>query len=223
MDHEPVRVAIVAPQLTCWSLTHLLGMSPSLTVSASSFSLAGWREIPVAQACFDVMVLDIDHCATHDELKHYLTERPVRVVALTGAKEATSLDSLVLLGLQGIVHKHDAPSALPNAVERVHGGEFWLERRTMSRIFMEVARRRSLQPDDTERAKIALLTEREREMITALAMYTDAPGKVIAERLQISEHTLRNHLTSIYSKLKLRNRMDLYAFATRHKLDRPPA
>jgi two-component system, NarL family, nitrate/nitrite response regulator NarL len=41
---------------------------------------------------------------------------------------------------------------------------------------------------------------------------------VIASRLCISEHTLRNHLTSIYSKLGLSSRLDLYAYATRHRL-----
>ncbi len=42
---------------------------------------------------------------------------------------------------------------------------------------------------------------------------------MIASRLCISEHTLRNHLTSIYTKLQLSNRLDLYAYATRHSLN----
>jgi len=42
---------------------------------------------------------------------------------------------------------------------------------------------------------------------------------VFAERLHISEHTLRNHLTSIYSKLGLSNRLDLYAYAHKHGLN----
>lgn len=41
---------------------------------------------------------------------------------------------------------------------------------------------------------------------------------VIAGRLCISEHTLRNHLSSIYAKLDVCNRLDLYAYAMRHGL-----
>ena len=58
----------------------------------------------------------------------------------------------------------------------------------------------------------------ERQTIAAVASDASAPGKVIADRLCISEHTLRNHLTSIYNKLGVCNRLDLYAFATRHSL-----
>jgi hypothetical protein len=56
--------------------------------------------------------------------------------------------------------------------------------------------------------------------LAALAADTGSPGKVIASRLCISEHTLRNHPSSIYRKLMLSSRLDLYAFAARHKLDR---
>ncbi len=61
-------------------------------------------------------------------------------------------------------------------------------------------------------------TLRERQTIAAMTSDAGAPGKVIADRLCISEHTLRNHLTSIYSKLGLSNRVDLYAYATRNRL-----
>ena len=45
----------------------------------------------------------------------------------------------------------------------------------------------------------------------------------MAERLNISEHTLRNHLTSIYRKLELSNRMELYLYVQRHGLSDKPA
>jgi DNA-binding CsgD family transcriptional regulator len=47
-----------------------------------------------------------------------------------------------------------------------------------------------------------------------------APGKVLARRLRMSEHTLRNHLSSIYGKLGLANRLDLYAWTVRHQVDK---
>jgi DNA-binding CsgD family transcriptional regulator len=45
-----------------------------------------------------------------------------------------------------------------------------------------------------------------------------AANKVLAARLFISEHTLRNHLTSIYNKLDVANRLELYVYAVKHQL-----
>lgn len=85
---------------------------------------------------------------------------------------------------------------------------------------MEMARRNSAQASDPDRLKTAMLTARERQTILAVASDAAAPGRVIAGRLCISEHTLRNHLSSIYGKLGLQNRLDLYAHATRHQLNK---
>jgi DNA-binding CsgD family transcriptional regulator len=84
-----------------------------------------------------------------------------------------------------------------------------------------MARQKAAERNDPEKSKIATLTMRERQTIAAVASDAAAPGKVIAGRLCISEHTLRNHLTSIYNKLGLSNRLDLYAYATRHSLHEP--
>lgn len=88
---------------------------------------------------------------------------------------------------------------------------------------MELVQRKAHEDDDPETARIRTLTARERETIQAVTREASAPGKVIARHMCISDHTLRNHLSSIYSKLGLNNRLDLYAFATRHRLDRPDA
>jgi DNA-binding CsgD family transcriptional regulator len=81
-----------------------------------------------------------------------------------------------------------------------------------------MARQSAAHANDPERLKIATLTARERQTIAAVAGDAAAPGKVLAGRLCISEHTLRNHLSAIYGKLGLSNRLDLYAYATKHQL-----
>ena len=69
---------------------------------------------------------------------------------------------------------------------------------------------------DPEQEKIATLSRKEHKVVAAIARNPGASGKAIAERLFISEHTLRNHLTSVYAKLGLVNRLELYAFARKH-------
>ena len=54
----------------------------------------------------------------------------------------------------------------------------------------------------------------------ATVTYAGATAKVIAEKLHISEHTLRNHLTSIYDKLGVANRLELFAYAHKNGLNK---
>ncbi len=96
--------------------------------------------------------------------------------------------------------------------------EIWIDRNATSRIFLELARKKAASANQPEQQKIASLTRRERQTIAALASDASAPGKLVAERLHISEHTLRNHLTSIYGKLAVSNRLALYAYAQKHGL-----
>ena len=59
-------------------------------------------------------------------------------------------------------------------------------------------------------------------MIAAVVAHGGAPIKVIAESLCLSSHTLSNHLASIYSKLGVHNRLELFMYAKEHGLDRGP-
>ena len=74
-------------------------------------------------------------------------------------------------------------------------------------------------PVDPDSAKIASLTLRERNIIVALGRAASARHRVIADLLGMSEHTLRNHLSKIYSKLDVTGHFDLYLYARRHGLD----
>jgi DNA-binding CsgD family transcriptional regulator len=67
-------------------------------------------------------------------------------------------------------------------------------------------------------SKIASLTPKERQVIMAMASIPGARNKVVADHLCMSEHTLRNHLTGIYAKLNLGNRLELCMYAIEHKL-----
>lgn len=165
----------------------------------------------------DVLVLMADGTRVED-VANLCVKIRTKVLVVTSVTEHTWLDSAVMAGVRGIVRTGEPPAALLKAIEKVHGGELWIDRGATSRIFMEMARQKAADRNDPEKLKIATLTMRERQTIAAVASDAAAPGKVIAGRLCISEHTLRNHLTSIYNKLGLSNRLDLYAYATRHSL-----
>jgi two-component system, NarL family, nitrate/nitrite response regulator NarL len=216
---QPVQVFVVAPPMVGWGLERLIQTAhPRVELLGTAASMDdAWpaleKHIP------DVLVADLDTdgfgclAELHARLKTY-------VLLLTGLRAVEDLDNAVLAGVRGLVKKCDPPSILIKAIEKVREGELWIDRGATSRIFMEMARRKAAQGDDPESTKIATLTSRERQTIIAVTSDAAAPAKVIASRLCISEHTLRNHLTSIYNKLQVSNRLDLYAYATRHSLDK---
>jgi DNA-binding NarL/FixJ family response regulator len=119
-------------------------------------------------------------------------------------------------GASGLVQKEEPAETLLRAIEKVHQGELWLDRATTGRVFVELSR--SKEPDPEER-RIASLTAREREIVIQLATDPGADNRRLAEKLHIGEHTLRNHLTRIYDKLGVLNRLELYVYAQRHGLD----
>jgi DNA-binding NarL/FixJ family response regulator len=215
---RPVQVFVVAPAMLCWGLERLVQTAqPALELRGTALTFA--EAMPVlARGGVDVLVLDLDGGYEPEVVAELDGEEAPRLVVLTSSPDLKLLDRMVVAGARGIVRKSDPPAALLKAIAKVHEGELWIDRGAAGRIFMEMARQNASQASDPERLKIATLTARERQTIIAVASDAAAPGKVIASRLCISEHTLRNHLSSIYGKLGLSNRLDLYAYATKHSL-----
>jgi len=216
---HPFRVILVAPQLTCWGLERLIESgAPGFEHLASVARPADLEDLAVLPEA-DALVMDLDGVPPEGLIDRIARWTAARVVLVTGCQDEATLDHAVISGVHGIVGRDDAPQVLLKALDRVCSGELWIDRGATSRIFMDLMRRKAHEKSDPELARIRSLTLREREMIRAVARETGAPGKVIAQHLCISEHTLRNHLSSIYGKLGLSNRLELFAFATRHRQD----
>lgn len=212
----PIQVQLVALPLVLWGLERLVeSAQPRLALAGSAASVAEFL-LAIHRGAPDVVVLDLDGEDDTASLADLHRQTKAKILAVTASRDTALHDSAVLAGARGVVEKREPPSLLLKAIERVHEGEIWIDRNATSRIFLELARKKAAHANDPEQQRIASLTRRERQTIAALASDASASGKQVAERLHISEHTLRNHLTSIYSKLGLTNRVDLYAFA--HKL-----
>jgi two-component system, NarL family, nitrate/nitrite response regulator NarL len=219
MDIRPrsIRVVVVAPALLRWGLERLVqSAQPQLELS-DALATPAEALASIAQRGGDVVVLANDALPV-ESIAEFCAASSAHVLVVTASRDVAWLDGAVMAGVRGVARLDDPPAVFLKAIAKVHEGELWIDRSATSRIFLEMARHKAAGRDDPERSKIATLTLRERQAIAALASDASAPGKVIADRLCISEHTLRNHLTSIYNKLGLSNRVDLYAYATRHSL-----
>jgi DNA-binding NarL/FixJ family response regulator len=137
-----------------------------------------------------------------------------RILILSNLRDASVCTRSMMLGAVGMLDKRESPDVLFKAINKVRAGEVWLDRaRTAAVLTHAVRRRREQSPFET---KVESLTKREREIIAGIC--EGMRNKELAERLFISEATVRNHVTSILNKLELANRFDLVVFSFRHRL-----
>jgi two-component system nitrate/nitrite response regulator NarL len=167
----------------------------------------------------DVIVLDLnlgDENAL-DFLPELLTAAgAARVLVLTAMPDPELHRRAVKLGVVGIVLKEQAADVLLRAIEKVHAGEVWLERAMIAHVLGQMTRHQSPTPLNPEEAKIATLSVREYEVIALIG--EGLKNSQIAKRLFISESTVRHHLTSIFNKLGVHDRLELVIYAYQHGL-----
>jgi DNA-binding NarL/FixJ family response regulator len=162
----------------------------------------------------DVAIIRVDtqtpaSLATLEELPR-LGER-VRAIVLASVQDTAAYARAIELGARGVLSCDEPASVLRQAIRAVHNGELWIDRRCTSAVVSCLVKGR--EPRNREQMKIESLTRREREIVTLVT--EGLRNKQIAERLFISEATVRNHLTSILDKLELGDRFDLAVYAFR--------
>ena len=150
----------------------------------------------------------------------YAAAKKAAVIILTGMRDVEKRDRAMELGAKGVVLKEEGAAELLNAIEKVYRtGEYWLEPGAARRLLERRRPGASSRPPDPEAAKIAALTEREREIIALVGEGLE--NKEIAERLRpvVAESTVRNNLSIIYDKLAIKGgRLGLLVYAYKHKL-----
>ena len=142
-----------------------------------------------------------------------------RVLVLTGVQTTESHRIAIRRGAMGIVLKQQAADLLLKAIRKVHAGEVWIDRSMMGSVLDDVRTERQ-QGSNTEATKIASLTPREREVVALVS--EGLKNKLIGERLYISETTVTHHLSSVFSKLEVSDRLELIIYAFRHGLAKMP-
>jgi two-component system nitrate/nitrite response regulator NarL len=137
-----------------------------------------------------------------------------RVVVLTSLRDPRVHQCAIRLGAIGVVAKDTQPKTLMRAIEKVHNGQIWLHGSMAPNVLAGFVH--ANQQADIEAAKIATLTRREREVIHLIG--EGHKNKQIAAALFISEATVRHHLTSIFDKVGVTDRLELVVYAYRHSL-----
>lgn len=157
----------------------------------------------------DILILDLqmpgrDGIAVLREMKN--EKLPTRAVVLTAALEEDQLTEAIGLGARGMVLKELAPALLVQCVRKVHAGELWLEKRSVTNALERLLRREA-----GGKQAAQLLTAREIEIVKHIA--AGMRNLEIAKTLFISEGTVKMHLHNIYQKLGVDSRTKLIRYA----------
>ena len=139
-----------------------------------------------------------------------------RVILVTEGENEHDVVRAMRLGARGVVWKQSASALLLKSIRKVNAGEIWLDNR-MTAELIDAFKKSS---DSGARREKPLLSPREKEIVHLVAQ--GFRNREIAEKLFISEQTVKNHLHNIFDKLGVSDRLELALYAIHHRLTETP-
>jgi DNA-binding NarL/FixJ family response regulator len=175
----------------------------------------------------DILLLDLkmpglDGLATLQRLQ--IAKNKTRVIVLTASDDKNEFVQAMKLGTSGIVLKQTATELLIKSIRKVHAGEIWLDSHTTAAVIRQFVANdeapppvQSLPPaPPTRERERSPLGQREREIVALVAQ--GFKNKEMAEKMFISEQTVKNHLHNIFDKLGVSDRLELALYAIHNNL-----
>jgi len=163
----------------------------------------------------DILLLDLrmpglDGLATLQRLQ--AVKNKTRVIVLTASDDKNEFVQAMKMGCSGIVLKQTAADLIIKSIRRVHAGEIWLDSNTTAAVMRQFASPLDGTPQAGMRARErSPLSNREREIVALVAQ--GYKNKEMAEKMFISEQTVKNHLHNIFDKLGVSDRLELALYA----------
>ena len=203
---HPVRVHLIEPyRMLQWGLQQLLKARPlEMAIAGTSFD-AGEAMESIEQTTPDIILANLEACS--ENIADLASFAHAKVLVYTRRDDQDMQDRAIFDGAHGVLDSGAPPEIFQEAIIKVHQGQIWLDRAATGRIFVELSRKKAAA--SAEESRLSGLTNREKKVILCIFDNPGISGKAIADKLFISESTLRNHLTSIYSKLGVANRLEL--------------
>lgn len=139
-----------------------------------------------------------------------------RVIVLTSAIERSDVQKAIEHGARGVVLKESGSTVLFRAIRGVMAGQYWFGRESLGDLVQIL--RALTAPGPTPKAKRDFgLTAREFDIVSAVA--AAYCNKEIAQTFSISEKTVKHHLSNIFDKIGVSNRLELALFAVNHGME----
>lgn len=211
-DPEKIRILIVDGQtMFREALERVLESDSGLLVLDSTDS--GPRALKMVHALDpDILLLDLDlpGMSGMEVLGRLRNNSRVCSIVLAATIEKRQLLEALQNGARGILLKSLPSQVLFKALREVKIGGCWIDRAVVA-DFVHTVQEGEVRPREGENDGSFGLTERERSIISAVV--DGLTNKDIARRFSISEQTVKHHLTSIFAKVRVTNRLELALFA----------
>lgn len=167
----------------------------------------------IAQQPPDILLLDLmlPDMSGLEVLRAVGAQAPsVRTILLTAAIDRPETLEALQLGARGLVLKTSATALLHRCVRQVMAGEYWFGHDHLSDV-VKAMQELAAGPTPVEK-----LTKRELDIISAVV--NGATNRDISRQFGVSEQTVKNHLSNIFDKVGVSNRLELALYVTHHKL-----
>nr|WP_163501434.1 LuxR C-terminal-related transcriptional regulator [Halomonas socia] len=164
-----------------------------------------------------VLLIDADHVHESDMHEWHLAcmESPAKIMSVFNLKdEEHAMDIMRMLHIHGVFYRNDPIALICKGIGALIEGDFWMSRSLMTRL-IDFYRHQQL----SIFRPACGLTQREMEIISLLA--SGDSNLEIAEKLFVSEHTVKSHIYNIFRKIKVHNRIQAMNWAKKNLMTTP--
>jgi two-component system nitrate/nitrite response regulator NarL len=140
----------------------------------------------------------------------------VRIIVLTAAIERAQVVEALKLGARGVILKDMAPTLLFKGIRAVLAGEYWVGHGDVADLVDSLRAGKAAASPEASNGNGFHLSPRELEIVAAIV--EGCTNKDIARTFSLSEQTVKHHLTNIFAKVGVSNRLELAFFALQHRL-----
>ncbi len=214
-NSRPIRVLVADDHpIVRDGLRRLLALEDDIDVVGE----AGDGEATIAlidQLDPDIVLLDLrmpglDGLSVLQKLQRL--NKTTRIIVLTASDDKNEFVQAMKLGCAGIVLKQTASELIVKSIRKVHAGEIWLDSHTTAAVMRQFAAPPEPAAAGGARSRDrSPLSQREREIVALVAQ--GYKNKEMAEKMFISEQTVKNHLHNIFDKLGVSDRLELALYA----------
>jgi two-component system, NarL family, nitrate/nitrite response regulator NarL len=194
-------------------LLRLLDAQPDIEVAGEAGN--GDEAVRAAKAVHpDLVLLDLamPGRAGLDVLPELAALAPHGVLLLTASITREQTVQALQLGARGVVRKEIGTTMLYKAIRAAVAGEYWVDRGSVGDLVHQL---RQDAPNRTSSPKFGL-TKRELEIVAAIV--AGCTNRDIARQFNVSQDTVKHHVSNVFDKVGVSNRLELAMFAINHEL-----